>query len=153
MCSEVVRSRPWSQAARLTGAVALLLLGSACGGQFVARGTDLYDDGHYVEAAEVFERTEQRLATSSNAERARFGLYRGATFLKLGDVPHAARWLGYSRSILKQDPGALDKSDAALLDASLSAVGNVDSTAPDQRERSELATAPPNVTSNAAVAQ
>jgi hypothetical protein len=80
-------------------------------------------------------------------------LYRGATFLKLGDVPHAARWLGYSRSILNKDSGALDKSDAALLDATLAAVGNVDSTAPDKNDGSELATARPSVTSNAAVAQ
>jgi hypothetical protein len=141
MCSEVVLPRPGSKAARLTGAVVLLLLGSACGGHFVARGTDLYGDGRYIEAAEVFERTEQRLSASTNAERARFGLYRGATFLKLGDVPHAARWLGYSRSILNQDPDALDKRDAALLDASLAAVAHVDSTAPRQGERSELATA------------
>src|ERR1051325_7076408 len=134
MCSEVVRSRRWLKATRLASSVALLLLGSGCGGHFVARGSDLYGDGHYIEAAEVFERTEQRLATSSNAERARFGLYRGATFLKLGDVPQAARWLGYSRSILNKDSGALDKSDAALLDATLAAVGNVDSTAPDKND-------------------
>ncbi len=153
MCSEVVRQNRWSKAVRLSASVALLLLASGCGGHFVARGTDLYGDGQYVEAAEVFERTEQRLATSSNAERARFGLYRGATFLKLGDVPHAARWLGYSRSILNKDPDALDKSDAALLDASLAAVGNVESTVPEQSEGSQLATARPNVTSNAAVAQ
>jgi len=116
MCSETVRSRPWFAAARLTSALALLLLGTACGSHFVTRGTALYEDGHYVEAAEVFERTEQRLSRSSSAERARFGLYRGATFLKLGDVPHAARWLGYSRSILNEHPDALDAGDAALLD-------------------------------------
>jgi hypothetical protein len=152
MCSEDVRLRPWSRAARLVSAVALLL-SSACGSHFVARGTSLYGEGHYVEAAEVFERTEQRLSTSSSRERARFGLYRGATFLKLGDVPHAARWLGYSRSILNQYPDALDASDAALLDASLEAVGTVDSTAPHHGERSELATARPPVTGDASLAQ
>lgn len=152
MCSQVVRSPRWSRAVRLSSAVALLLLCSACGGHFVARGTELYDDGHYVEAAEVFERTEQRLSASSNAERARFGLYRGATFLKLGDVPHAARWLGYSRSILNRDPDALDGSEAALLDTSLAAVAHVKSTAPRHGERSEVATAPPNA-GNAIVTQ
>jgi hypothetical protein len=117
------------------------------------RGTSLYEDGRYVEAAEVFEQTEERLSASSNAERARFGLYRGATFLKLGDVPHAARWLGYSRSILNQDPDALKASDAALLDASLTAVGKFDSAAPARDERSEIATAPPVTTGGAAVTQ
>ena len=153
MCSETVRSRPWFEAARLTSGLAFLLLGAACGSHFVTRGTALYEDGHYVEAAEVFERTEQRLSASSSAERARFGLYRGATFLKLGDVPHAARWLGYSRSIVTQHPDALGKSDAALLDASLAAVGNVESAVPQHGDRSELATAPHEVTSDAAVAQ
>lgn len=153
MSSEVIRSRHWSEAVRLTSAIALLLLGTACGGHFVTRGTNLYADGHYVEAAEVFERTEQRLSASSSTERARFGLYRGATYLKLGDVPHAARWLGYSRSILNHDPSALGKHEAALLDASLAAVGNVDSTAPQHGERSEVATAPPSVQGDAAVAQ
>jgi hypothetical protein len=153
MCSEVVRSRRPTRADRLLGVVALLLLGSGCGSHFVARGTNLYEDGHYVEAAEVFERTEQRLSTSSNSERARFGLYRGATFLKLGDVQHAARWLGYSRSVVNQDPEALGSGDAKLLDAALSAVGHVDSPAPDRSEHSELATAPHDVTGDAAVAQ
>jgi hypothetical protein len=142
MCSVAARSRPRLSSLRLSGAVALLLLAGACGGHYVVLGTDLYEEGRFVEAAEVFERTERRLASSSNAERARFGLYRGATFLKLGDVPHAARWLGYSRSILNADPRALGKADAALLDTSLSAVGHVDSTAPDTKERAEVAAAP-----------
>ncbi len=119
----------------------LTLLLGACGGHYVTRGTQLFDDGHYVEAAEVFERTEDRLAASSNAERARFGLYRGANFLKLGDVPHAARWLGYARSIKSTDPSALDREDSHLLDASLKALGNVHTSVP-RKEQSEVATAP-----------
>jgi hypothetical protein len=102
----------------------LLLLLSACGGHFVARGSELYRDGSYVEAAEVFERTEQRLTSSSNSERARFGLYRGATFLELGDAAHAARWLGYAREVVKTDPSALGRDDLALLEASLKAVAS-----------------------------
>jgi hypothetical protein len=142
MCSTSVRSQPRLASLRLTGAAALLLLTNACGGHYVVRGASLYDAGHFVEAAEVFEQTEERLANSSNAERARFGLYRGATFLKLGDVPHAVRWLGYSRSVLNRDPSALGSDDAALLDASLSAVGHVDSRAPERKERAEMAAAP-----------
>ena len=140
MCSVAVRSR------RSLGAFTLLAgmlwLTSACGAHYVTKGTSLYDDGRYVEAAEVFEKTEQRLAGSSNSERARFGLYRGATFLKLGDVPHAARWLGYARSIVKSDPDALGSDDLALLGASLKALGNAEAPAPE-RTNSEVATAPP----------
>jgi len=120
----------------------VLLLASACGSHFVGRGSNLYAEGRYVEAAEVFEKTEQRLRQSSNCDRARFGLYRGATYLKLGDVPHAARWLGYSRSVLNEDPSALDAGDAALLDASLQAIGRVDGAAPIRSESPELAAAP-----------
>jgi hypothetical protein len=130
---------------RLSASLALVLLVSACGSHFVVRGTSLYEDGRYVEAAEVFEMTEQRLSESSNAERARFGLYRGATFLKLGDVPHAARWLGYSRSIVKHDPEALAPSESALLDASLAQIGAAHAYALNRapNEGSEVATAPP----------
>lgn len=153
MCSETVRSRPQRRAIQLwAGAVAFALLTVACGGHFVARGSSLYEDGRYIEAAEVFEKTEPRLRQSSNAERARFGLYRGATFLELGDVPRAALWLGYSRSILKLDPESLDASESALLDSSLAAVGRVD-TAPAPQHRSELATAPTQVTRDPTVAR
>jgi hypothetical protein len=138
MCSVAVRSR---LAGALALAAALFALGG-CGTHFVARGSALYGDGHYVEAAEVFEKTEPRLASSSNSERARFGVYRGATFLKLGDVEHAARWLGYARSIVKTDSGALDADDLALLDTSLRAIGNTSPSVPAKGD-SEIATAPP----------
>jgi hypothetical protein len=138
MCSVAVRSRlPFSVITLLAGA----LLASGCGGHYVTRGTALYEDAHYVEAAEVFERTEERLASSSNSERARFGLYRGATFLKLGDTTHAARWLGYARSVVKRDPDALGGDDMALLDASLRALGRAAPDAPQRKDRAEVATA------------
>lgn len=117
------------------------MLASSCGGHFVARGADLYDDGHYVEAAEVFERTEQRLAQSPSDERARFGLYRGATFLKLGDAVHAARWLGYARGIVNREPDALNADEHAMLEASLKAVATA-KPAPPATGDAELATAP-----------
>lgn len=142
MCSVAVRS---PLRAGLFGSLgAALFLLSACGGHFVTRGTALYEDAHYVEAAEVFEQTEHRLNESSTSERARFGLYRGATFLKLGDTAHAARWLGYARSMVKSDPDALNDEDLALLGASLKALGPVPSEAPERKSGAEVATAPPN---------
>lgn len=138
MCSLAVRPR--ARALQLTASV-LMMLASACGGHFVARGTALYDDGRYVEAAEVFERTEQRLAQSPSDERARFGLYRGATFLKLGDAPHAAHWLGYARSVVTSDPDALNADEHAMLEASLKAVASIKPAPPALRD-AELATAP-----------
>ncbi len=121
MCSSSVRS--WLNA-RLPLAAALLLA-SGCGGHYITRAADLYDDGRYVDAAEVFEQTELRLADSSARERARFGLYRGANYLKLGDALHAAQWLGYSRTILNADPSALDDEERALLEGSLKTLAKV----------------------------
>jgi hypothetical protein len=140
MCSVAVR--PPSQLSVFTLVGAVLLLTSACGGHYVSRGSALYDDAHYVEAAEVFEQTESRLARSSNSERARFGLYRGATFLKLGDTAHAARWLGYARRIVKTDPDALSRDDLALLTTSLAALGRATPDAPEHKAGAEVATAP-----------
>jgi len=141
MCSAAVRLPLRASAWVLLGAG--LLLASGCGGHYVTRGTALYDEAHYVEAAEVFEQTEGRLANSSNSERARFGLYRGATFLKLGDTVHAARWLGYARSLVKTDPDALDDDDLALLGASLKALGRAAPAEPERKVGAEVATAPP----------
>ena len=107
----------------------------------MARGAELYEDGRYVDAAEVFERTEERLAQSPSDERARFGLYRGATYLKLGDAVHAARWLGYARSVVTSDPNALDSGELAMLEASLKALATA-KPAPEPKSESELATAP-----------
>lgn len=142
MCSVAVRSPLRAQLARWTASALLLLSATACGGHYVSRGSSLYDEARYVEAAEVFERTEDRLASSSNAERARFGLYRGATFLKLGDTAHAARWLGYARSVVQSDPDALADDDLALLGSSLKALGNAAPSEPARKAGSELATAP-----------
>ena len=140
MCSANVRTR--LRASALTLAASALLALSACGGHFVSRGATLYDDGRYVEAAEVFERTEERLAKSPSSERARFGLYRGATYLKLGDAVHAARWLGYARSVVQSDPGALDDSELAMLEGSLKVLASSKRALPEPKAESELATAP-----------
>jgi hypothetical protein len=142
MCSVAVRLPLRLRLTRWTAGALLFASATACGGHYVSRGTTLYDEARYVEAAEVFERTEDRLASSSSAERARFGLYRGATFLKLGDTTHAARWLGYARSVVQSEPDALADDDLALLGASLKALGNAAPSEPTRKSGSELATAP-----------
>lgn len=81
----------------------------------MTRGADLYAGGHYIEAAEVFERTEARLPGASRAERARYGLYRGATLLALGDTMRAGTWLGYTVEIVRTDPSALTDEENTML--------------------------------------
>lgn len=97
-----------------TAIVGLVLWG--CGASYVGRGVDLYEDRRYVEAAEVFERTERRLPDEGMAERARYGLYRGAALFELGDRRRAERWLGYAFDVEREFPGSLDASERALLE-------------------------------------
>ena len=104
--------------------VALVLLGAAsgCATRYVSRGADLYAGGYYIEAAEVFERTETRLPEASVADRARYGLYRGATLLALGDTLKAETWLSYSAAIAKSDPASLSQDEHVMLDRALTLV-------------------------------
>jgi hypothetical protein len=92
-----------------------LVVHTGCAAHYVNRGADLYAGGRYIEAAEVFERTETRLASSSPPERCRYGLYRGATLLALGDGPRAENWLHYSSQILQTEPDALSEEEHTML--------------------------------------
>lgn len=97
---------------------AALVLGAALGGctAYVKRGSTLYADGRYVEAAEVFEQTEYRLRESTPRQQAEYGLYRGLTLLALGDVDAAGRWLEYASATERSHPGALRGERRALLE-------------------------------------
>ena len=83
---------------------------------YVHRGSDLYYQGRYIEAAQVLEQTESRLVEATPAERAEYGLYRGATLLRLGDLDGALRWLEYARTWDARHPGALDAQQRELLE-------------------------------------
>ncbi len=96
--------------------VGLLLLPLGCSISPVQRGGALYAEARYVEAAEVFERTEPRLPEASPRERASYGVYRGMTMLALGDERRAARWLRYAYSIERREPGSLSPEARAELD-------------------------------------
>jgi hypothetical protein len=100
----------------------------------VRRGSVLYADGRYVEAAEVFEQTEHRLAGFTPRERAEYGLYRGMTMLVLGDLSNARRWLTYAYEVERVAPGSLRADRRALLDRGWFELG--------QRQRAELERSP-----------
>jgi hypothetical protein len=109
----------------LTPALLGLLL-TGCGHSYMGRGVDLYEQRRYVEAAEVFERTERRLAEEGMAQRARYGLYRGAALFELGDRRRAERWLGYAFDVEREYPGSLDSHERTLLERTwLGATGTV----------------------------
>lgn len=101
-----------------------LVFASGCSNQYVTRGAELYAGGYYIEAAEVFERTEKRLNDASPAEQAQYGLYRGATLLALGDSRRAHRWLRYSERLLHTDPGLLSDEEHDMLRRALGVLGS-----------------------------
>lgn len=103
------------KASQTLALVLLVGLVSACSG-YVKRGSALYADGRYIEAAEVFERTEARLDESNPRQQAEYGLYRGLTLLVLGDAPGARRWLSYAYAVEQSHPGVLRGNRRALLD-------------------------------------
>jgi hypothetical protein len=106
-----------------TALAMFLMLGHAGCSSYVKRGEALYADGRYVEAAEVFERTELRLSESSVRQRAEYGLYRGLTLLVLGDLPNAHRWMTYAYNVERARPGSLGAEHRARLDHGWSELG------------------------------
>jgi hypothetical protein len=97
------------------------LISPACT-HYVGRGGDLYYQGRYIEAAHVLEKTEPRLTGASRLEQATYGLYRGATLLRLGDLGGAMRWLEYCRRLEAAHPGVLRADQLELLQETLIAL-------------------------------
>jgi tetratricopeptide (TPR) repeat protein len=110
-------SRPASAALALC-AMCLALVG--CGGSSLNRGANYYSERRYIDAAQVFEHAEPELGGYDDAQRARYGLYRGATLLELGDMAEAERWLLFGHQLAAKNPGALSGSERAELREALS---------------------------------
>ena len=62
-----------------------------CASSALNRGADFYRQGRYIDADELFEHAEPGLSRLQVEERARYALYRGATYLALGDAFTAQR--------------------------------------------------------------
>jgi len=78
------------------GLVVAVFALSACSGS-LNRGVALYDEGRYVEAAEVFEKHEISRDSGGSARGTTYALYRGMTLLALGDERGAEHWLSAAR--------------------------------------------------------
>jgi len=111
--------------AALAASVMLCSALVACGAShYVQRGADLYGEGRYVEADEVFEHSEPRVARAPVEERAAYAAYRGATFIALGDLQHAEHWLSIASELERSHPGTLRKEERAFLDGAWRALTN-----------------------------
>jgi tetratricopeptide (TPR) repeat protein len=89
---------------------------------YVGRGSDLYYQGRYIEAAHVLEKSEPRLPGATNLEQATYGLYRGATLLRLGDLEGARRWLEYCQRLQATFPDILRADELELLQETMIAL-------------------------------
>jgi hypothetical protein len=89
---------------------------------YVGRGSDLYYQGRYIEAAHVLEMSESRLRAAEPEDRATYGLYRGATLFRLGDLDAARRWLEYSEHLAATQPKLLRADQQELLHETMIAV-------------------------------
>ncbi len=96
--------------------------------------------GRYIDAAQVFEHTEAELGRYDDEERARYGFYRGATLLALGDPEDGRHWLEYGSA-----------AGSPLSPAERSAL--IEGVPPATREklREALRPAPPELTRSSAV--
>jgi tetratricopeptide (TPR) repeat protein len=98
------------------------------------RGRALYAEGRFIEAAEVYEHSEARLKDFAQAERAQYGLYRGMTLLRLGDLNGAEKWLTYAQttegtargSLLSRETTALKQARTLLEQARANATRSPD---------------------------
>jgi hypothetical protein len=94
------------------------LIGYGCAASSVQRGAEFYMQQRYIDAAQVFEHNERLLSEWEDAERAEYALYRGATFLALGNREGARQWLEGAQRVRQH----LSDQDRALLSDSLRAV-------------------------------
>ncbi len=103
-------------------ACAVLAL-SSCSSGHVKRGAALYAEGRYIEAADVFEKTEYMLEDCDPRDRAGYAVYRGLTLLGLGDLRHAQRWMAYAYQVEKKHPGSLRNDEREMLDSGWGELG------------------------------
>lgn len=101
---------------RVSALLAFAFVAAAGCTSYVKRGSALYSEGRYIEAAEVFERTEHRLRRADHRDCAQYALFRGMTLLALGDLRNAERWLTYAYQVNQSRPGSLKLREQAILD-------------------------------------
>lgn len=78
-----------------------------------------YGEGRYLEAAEDLAQHETEVGQLSPARRAQYGMYRGLSLLKLGELDAARRWLEYSMEVERMAPGSLAPHQRVQLDEGL----------------------------------
>jgi hypothetical protein len=103
---------------RLVVSWCLATVGLGAGGctHRVEQAESAYRDGRYLEAAEDLAEQEGQLEQLSLSDRAQYGLYRGLSLLKLGEIDGAQHWLQYSADVERTAPGSLAPYQRLQLD-------------------------------------
>lgn len=94
-------------------------------GSSLAPALEEFEAGRLPQALGELRRLEPGLSAEGEADRARYGLYRGLTELALGDVLAADRWLGPVKRALDQNPRLLDASERGRLLAAWHSMGRM----------------------------
>lgn len=97
--------------------VALGLL-AGCGGP-LSEGKSEFKAGHYPHAKQLFASIEDESRGYDERDRATYALYRGLTFMSLGDKGQASQWLREAKAIEDTRPGTLADEDALRLKTAL----------------------------------
>lgn len=70
-----------------------------------------------------FRQLEPELSGLSDADRARYALYRGLAHLGLGDAESADRWLSLAKRLDLEEPSRFDPTERGELDAAWRSLG------------------------------
>jgi hypothetical protein len=123
--------------ARLVAAAWVVAMVSACTPP-MKRVETAYGDGRYLEVAEDLAHSESELSRLSIDQRARYGVYRGLSLIKLGEYDEAHRWLQYAYEVEKHratlEPHqrqALDQGWASLRTLRAPGAAHPDAAHPD----------------------
>jgi tetratricopeptide (TPR) repeat protein len=68
------------------------------------RAETAYSEGRYLEVAEDLAHSESELTQLPVEQRARYGVYRGLSLMKLGEYDGAQRWLRYALDVERGRP-------------------------------------------------
>ena len=123
----------WSFRWSFCWAFAGALVASACAElSYVGKAEMAYDEGRYFEVAESLAAREGDMRTLPAWKRARYGVYRGLSLLKLGEYESAEEWLRYAQK-LDEEHHTLAGHQRERLEQGLAEIARVKAASTTQR--------------------
>jgi hypothetical protein len=110
------QDKPVGNWTRSLSVVVLSVMLCGCTGGYVGRARMLYQEGRYLESAELLASREHGLIEQPLRRQAEYAAYRGLANLELGNYPEAMRWMNFAYEIERRFPGTLTPEDRRDLD-------------------------------------